>query len=287
VTRSSIDARTGRGITVGSRPTLFATTRPERTSAVVLVNTTARYLAADDYPIGISREVAEADVAKLEQAWGTEALVPMFVPSRAGDPRFCRWLAKLQRTIASPGAMEAYLRALFELDARPLLPLVQAPTLVLHRRDFQLLPIEPGHYLAEHIPGARLVELPGADGPLMWETPELALDLIQEFLTGTRRHLEPGRVLATGCWPPSMGPAAGSAARPRSETSCAASASSYGRACTPARWNCATATSAALPCTSRPGRWRQPGPGRSWPPGPYGTWWWVRISSCTIVGRSD
>jgi hypothetical protein len=57
----------------------------------------------------------------------------MFVPSRAGDPRFCRWLAKLQRTIASPGAMEAYLSALFEIDARPLLPLVQAPTLVLHR----------------------------------------------------------------------------------------------------------------------------------------------------------
>jgi class 3 adenylate cyclase len=121
----------------------------------------------------------------------------MFVPSRAGDPRFCRWLAKLQRTIASPGAMEAYLRALFEIDARPLLPLVQAPTLVLHRRDFQLLPIEHGRYLAEHIPGARLVELPGADGPLMWETPELALDQLEAFLTGTRRLLEPGRVLAT------------------------------------------------------------------------------------------
>jgi class 3 adenylate cyclase len=182
----------------GGPPALyFATTRPERTSAVVLVNTTARYLAADDYPIGISREVAEADVAQLEQAWGTEALVPMFVPSRAGDPRFCRWLAKLQRTIASPGAMEAYLRALFEIDARPLLPLVQAPTLVLHRRDFQLLPIEHGRYLAEHIPGARLVELPGADGPLMWETPELALDQLEAFLTGTRRLLEPGRVLAT------------------------------------------------------------------------------------------
>ncbi|HSO53729.1 MAG TPA: alpha/beta hydrolase [Actinomycetes bacterium] len=60
------------------------------------------------------------------------------------------------------------LRALFEVDVRPLLPLIQAPTLVLHRCDFPLLPIEHGRYLAEHIPNARLVELPGADGPLTW-----------------------------------------------------------------------------------------------------------------------
>jgi class 3 adenylate cyclase/alpha-beta hydrolase superfamily lysophospholipase len=175
----------------------FAATRPERTSAVVLVNATARYLGADDYPIGISREVAEVLVAQVEQAWGTEALASMQVPSRAGDQRFRRWIAKLQRTIASPSAVEAYLRAIFQIDVRPLLPLIQAPTLVLHRRDFQFLPIEHGRYLAEHIPGAKLVELPGADGPLMWETPELALDLIEEFLTGVRRTAEPNRVLAT------------------------------------------------------------------------------------------
>jgi class 3 adenylate cyclase len=175
----------------------FAATRPERTSAVVLVNATARYLAADDYPIGIPREVAEALVAQVEQPWGTEALASMQVPSRAGDQRFRRWIAKLQRTMASPSAVEAYVRPIFQIDVRRLLPLIQAPTLVLHRRDFQLLPIAHGRYLAEHIPGAKLVELPGADGPLMWETPELALDLIEEFLTGVRRTAEPNRVLAT------------------------------------------------------------------------------------------
>jgi pimeloyl-ACP methyl ester carboxylesterase len=151
----------------------FAATRPERTSAVVLVNATARYLAADHYPIGIPREVAEALVAQVEQAWGTEALASMQVPSRAGDQRFRRWIAKLQRTMASPSAVEAYMRAIFQIDIRPLLPLIQAPTLILHRRDFQLLPIEHGRYLAEHIAGARLVELPGVDGPLMWETAPL------------------------------------------------------------------------------------------------------------------
>jgi class 3 adenylate cyclase len=175
----------------------FAATRPERTSALVLSNTTARFMAADDYPIGIPRGVAEALVAQVEQAWGTEQLVSMQVPSRADDQRFRRWAAKLARSIASPSTVEAYLQAMFQIDARPFLPLIQAPTLILHRRNFQLLPIEHGRYLAEKIPGARLVELPGADAPLMWETPQLALDLIEEFLTGTRRPAEPSRVLAT------------------------------------------------------------------------------------------
>jgi class 3 adenylate cyclase len=175
----------------------FAATRPERTSALVLSNTTARFMAADDYPIGIPRRVAEALVVQVEQAWGTEQLVSMQVPSRADDQRFRRWAAKLARSIASPSTVEAYLQAMFQIDARPFLPLIQAPTLILHRRDFQLLPIEHGRYLAEKIPGARLVELPGADAPLMWETPQLALDLIEEFLTGARRPAEPSRVLAT------------------------------------------------------------------------------------------
>jgi pimeloyl-ACP methyl ester carboxylesterase len=175
----------------------FAATRPERTGALVLSNTTARFMAADDYPIGIPREVAEALVVQVEQAWGSEALVSWQMPSRADDQRFRRWSAKLQRTMASPSAAQAYLRAQFEIDARPLLPLIQAPTLILHRKNVRLPPIEHGRYLAEHISGAKLVELPGADAPLMWETPELALDLIEDFLVGVRRTAEPNRVLAT------------------------------------------------------------------------------------------
>jgi pimeloyl-ACP methyl ester carboxylesterase len=82
----------------------------------------------------------------------------MFAPSRPGDQRFRRWLARFQRTIASPRTVQAFLRINFEMDARPILPLIQAPTLILHRRDFQFLPIAHGRYLAEHIPGATLVE---------------------------------------------------------------------------------------------------------------------------------
>jgi class 3 adenylate cyclase len=119
------------------------------------------------------------------------------VPSRASDERFRRWFAKWLRTGASPRAAHVFLRAAMEGDVRPLLPLVQVPTLVLHRRDDQLLAVEHGRYLADHIPQAKLVELPGADAALMWETPDLALDLIEEFLTGVRRVTDPTRILAT------------------------------------------------------------------------------------------
>ena len=138
----------------GPTALFFAGARPERTSALILVNTSARYVAADDYPIGIPLEIAEALLAQIDQLWGTEALVAMMVPSRAGDERFRRWFAKWLRTGASPRAAHAFLRAAMEADVRPLLPLVQAPTLVLHRREDQVLAVEHGRYLGRlHPPG--------------------------------------------------------------------------------------------------------------------------------------
>jgi hypothetical protein len=112
------------------------------------------------------------------------------------------------------GMVRAHRRAMLEVDVRPLLPLIQAPTLVLHHRDFRLVPTAHGRYLAEHIPGARLVELEG-DLPLWWDQQEALLGMVEEFLVGARRSLEPTRVLATvlsrppgtGSWPPSTAPA--------------------------------------------------------------------------------
>jgi class 3 adenylate cyclase len=182
---------------VGPTALFFAGTRPERTTALILFHTSAKFGAADDYPIGMPAEVVEALLAQIDQLWGTEAMVAMVVPSRADDPRFRRWFAKLLRSAATPRTVQARFRSVLEGDLRPLLPLIQAPTLVLHRPDFQLIPIEHSRYLAEQIPDARLVELPGADGTLIWETPELALDLIEEFLTGVRRTADPTRMLAT------------------------------------------------------------------------------------------
>ena len=92
--------------------------------------------------------------------------------------------------------VHAQLRALLEVDVRPVLPLIQAPTLVLHHTDFRFLPVAHGRYLAEHIPGARLVEVPG-DLPLLWELPDPVLQAIEEFLTGVDRPAASTRVLAT------------------------------------------------------------------------------------------
>jgi class 3 adenylate cyclase len=182
------------GPEAGPMALFFAGTRPERTGALVIADATARYLVADDYPIGVAPEVAEAMVARATEQWGTEANVE--AGSRARDERFLRWSARLQRAIASPRVVQAYLRALLDVDVRPILPQIQAPTLVLQHTEFGFLPVTHGRYLAEHIPGARLLEVPG-DLPLLWELPDQVLEAIEEFLTGADRPALSARVLAT------------------------------------------------------------------------------------------
>jgi class 3 adenylate cyclase len=181
----------------GPMAALFAAAKPERTVALILTNTSARILAADDYSIGFRPEVAEAGIGRVARAWGTEEQAWMQAPSRAGDERFRRWFAKYTRSIASPTAVERYLRAMLDADARPILPTIHVPTLVLHRTSYPLFPIEHGRYLAEHIDDARFVELPGADGAIAWENADLVVGVLEEFLTGVRRHTEPTRTLAT------------------------------------------------------------------------------------------
>jgi pimeloyl-ACP methyl ester carboxylesterase len=92
-------------------------------------------------------------------------MAQLMVPSRADDEGFRRWLAKATRSTASPRAAQAFLRAMFEIDARPLLPLIHAPTLVLHRTGYPWIPVEHARYLADQIPDAKLVELPRPPTP--------------------------------------------------------------------------------------------------------------------------
>ena len=184
------------GPDAGSMALSFAGTRPERTTALILADATARYLVADDYPIGLPPEAVEQMVRDAEELWGTEMITATYAPSRAGDERFLRWGARLERAIASSQVVRAQLRSLLESDMRPVLPLIQAPTLVLNHTGFRFLPVAHGRYLAEHIPDARLVELPG-DLPLWWEQPDHVAELVEEFLVGADRGVEPTRVLAT------------------------------------------------------------------------------------------
>ncbi len=176
---------------------VFAATKPERTSGLILANTSARYLYAPDYPFGSPREVADQMIAVMSDLWGTETMAQMIAPSRASDERFRRWHARLQRAMTSPGALQAYMSALYDIDARPVLPAIHVPTLIVHRKDLALVPVDHGRYLAEHIEGARLVELEGADAALIYEGGDLFADLIEEFMTGERRGGRADRVLAT------------------------------------------------------------------------------------------
>jgi class 3 adenylate cyclase len=181
----------------GPMAALFAAAKPERTVALILANTSARILAAADYSIGFLAETAEVGIDRVAEAWGTEEQAWLQAPSRAGDERFRRWFAKYTRGIASPTAVKRYLRAMLDADARPILPTIHVPTLVLHRTSYPLFPIEHGRYLAEHIDDAQFVELPGADGAIAWENADLLVGALEEFLTGVRRHTEPTRTLAT------------------------------------------------------------------------------------------
>ncbi len=184
------------GPQAGPLALFVAGTRPERISALILADATARYLAADDYPIGFSPEATEAMIDRAEELWGTEAYTEAYAPGHAADERFRRWSARIQRSIASPRVVRTHLQALLEVDVRPLLPLIHAPTLVLHHRDFQQHPLAHGRYLAEHVAGARLVELQG-DLPLWWGQQDVVLAVVEEFLVGARRSVAPTRVLAT------------------------------------------------------------------------------------------
>jgi len=175
---------------------LFTATQPQRVSGLILANTSARRLRADDYPIGMSQEAADDVVEMYRAHWGTADLVTRAWPSRADDPEFVEWLAKLQRAVATPKNAAARIRYIIEsLDAREALPLVRVPTLVLHATDNLSFSLEEGRYLADHIGGARFVELPGGD--LFVASSALAIDEIGEFLTGERPQVEVDRVLTT------------------------------------------------------------------------------------------
>jgi class 3 adenylate cyclase len=185
------------GYDAGPMAVLLAATHPERVSALVLVNTTARFLRDDDYEIGIDPGAAEQIAETFGDTWGSEAHAALYVPSRAGDAPFLSWFAKLQRLTISPSQAAAYLRGMFAVDVRALLPSITVPTLVLHRRRLAFIPLSHAEYLAEHIPNARLAVLEGSDAPLIWEGADQTLDAIEEFITGIRPATAPERAIAS------------------------------------------------------------------------------------------
>jgi DNA-binding SARP family transcriptional activator/class 3 adenylate cyclase len=179
---------------------LLAATYPDRVSSLIIVNGSARPSRADDYPIGIPQHVLDAflqvnmEPDAVDQGFDYLALA---APSVAGDDAFRAWWNRAGNRGASPARARAIQAVYLQADVRPVLPLVRVPTLILHRRDDASWRAPHGRYLAEHIPGARYVELPGADD-LYWvgDTDQM-LDEIEEFVTGARPAPSTDRVLAT------------------------------------------------------------------------------------------
>lgn len=187
------------GISEGGPMTiLFAATYPDRTSAAILYGTAPRTAWAADFPWGSTPEAFRERVADTEGHWGERAYadraLKWLAPSRAGDEAFKDWLTRYTRFGASPAAAVALQRMNWEIDVRHVLRAISVPTLVLNRVGDGP---EPARFMAKQIPGARYIELPGADHLPYTEDAESVLRAIEEFVTGDLASSESNRVLAT------------------------------------------------------------------------------------------
>jgi class 3 adenylate cyclase len=179
----------------GPMAALFAATYPERVRALVLYGSYAKRQDPDeDYPWAPTREERASYAAAVERGWGDEGDLATYAPE--ADAALSRWWSVRARAAASPGAARDLVLMNSSIDVRPVLRAIHVPTLVLHRRGDTDSRVEEGRYLAEHIPGARFVELDG-DAHLPWIDADQILDEVEEFLTGVRRGPSPDRVLAT------------------------------------------------------------------------------------------
>ncbi len=185
----------------GAMCATFAATHPERTIALVLWGSFARVVAGPDYPIGMGPELVEPTLQWIEQEWGSgKAASALMFSAAIGDAAALEFMGRAERNAATPASAIAALRFGTTCDTRDVLPTIAVPTLVLHRADDPFIPATLGRYLAEHIPGARFVELPGSFHiGASADSNDDAADEIEEFLTGVRPEgvSDVDRVLAT------------------------------------------------------------------------------------------
>jgi class 3 adenylate cyclase len=178
---------------------LFAATYPEPVSSFVLINTFARWKRDADYPIGMPEATVRKLTDRYEDNWGmTSEVLGLTAPGTSSDARFKDWYLRYQRLAMPRGAGSAMYRWVTDLDVREVLPTIHAPTLVVSRSAALHHRPQFGRFLADHIDGARYVELPGADTfPLNAGEFDQVLDAVEEFLTGAKAEPVLDRVLGT------------------------------------------------------------------------------------------
>jgi pimeloyl-ACP methyl ester carboxylesterase len=182
----------------GPMCTLYAATYPQRAAGLLLCNTTARFLFADDYPWGFKPQQIKFLLDRCQKEWGTGSIAgALFAPSKATDEEFLRSWGRMERRSVSPGGIVKILSMIMDTDVRHVLPSIRTPTLVIHRSGDMATPIAGGRYLAEHIPDARFVEVAGNDHFPWVGDADAIMDLVERFVTGTTRGPLVDRVVAT------------------------------------------------------------------------------------------
>ncbi len=178
---------------------LLAAERPDRVGALIMYASIARALWAPDYDWAMTREERSEWIERAVESWGAadHPGIPVMAPSMADDPTLVSWFARLQRLAASPGAARELLTAAADLDVREHLPRIRVPALVMHRAGDTAWDPRHSRYLAEHIPGARYVELDGVDSLPFLGDSEAIVEEIEEFLTGARAGGGRSRALLT------------------------------------------------------------------------------------------
>jgi class 3 adenylate cyclase/alpha-beta hydrolase superfamily lysophospholipase len=182
---AGVDRAVLMGYTTGGALAIrFAARRPERVLALVLYAAIVNSVNDGDYDFTHDAAEREALTERRIRDWGTGALLDVLAPSLAGDRAKREWLARMERLSSSPGAVRALLG--LRVDVREDLGELRVPALVLHRRDDRLISVQHGRWLAEHLPGARYVELDGEDNLPSAGDMDALLGEVEEFLTGSR-----------------------------------------------------------------------------------------------------
>jgi class 3 adenylate cyclase len=181
----------------GAMAALFAASHPERTDALVLHEAQPRMSWAPDYDWAMPEAERELRVQDALETWGDGSRMIALSATAAEQPRLRRWYARLERLAATPSTAARLMRMTGQVDVRAVLPSIQAPTLVIHRAEDEFIDVRHSRYLAEHIPGARLVLLPGREALGFSGGDAAELDEIEEFLTGARHEPDGERILAT------------------------------------------------------------------------------------------
>jgi len=165
---------------------MYATTYPERTRGILLVGAFARWMTAPGYAAGWSHDELERLRAYITRDWGAGETVRAIVESRAHEPTIQAWAARMEQEGGSPGAALQLLDMNVQVDVRPLLPIVSAPTVVLHHKRDAVIRVESARYLASRLPSARLVEVEGRDHSFMFEGWESFVAAIEALLAMPR-----------------------------------------------------------------------------------------------------